>query len=121
VLEEKPWQRFDPAQARRLPATLGVYQLADEEGRLLYIGMAGAREPFGLRGRLLRHFDPAQEPNPVIRQGARCFRYEVNLQYTSRWLELLGRYLAQQGQLPPANQAAPWELPPSFRKKAASK
>jgi len=121
MLERKPWQPLEAATVAKVPGTLGVYQLADADGNVLYIGVANAREPFGLRGRLLRHVDPAAETNPVIRERATAFRYEVNLQYTTRWIELLDGFLAQHGQLPLGNVAAPEELPPSVRRRLTAR
>lgn len=101
----KPWQRFDPAQAKAVPATVGVYELADGEGRTIFIGCAGAKEPFGLRGCLSRHFS-SDEPNPVLRDRARLFRYEVTQQYLSRYRELLILHREEFGQLPTGQPAA---------------
>lgn len=111
----KPWTSFDPSQLRRLPAALGVYELGDEEGNVIYIGCAGGRDAFGLRGRIAHHFDPAQESNPVIQERARLYRYEVNSSYMTRWSELLTLYREEHGRLPEGNEAAPGELPPLGR------
>jgi hypothetical protein len=118
MLERKPWQPLERTRVERVPATVGVYELGDEEGRVVYIGAAGAREPFGLRGRLLRHLNPGSEINRVIRERARLFRYEVNVQYTTRWIELLKRFLSECGRLPVGNAEALDELPPSVRRTA---
>ena len=48
---KKPWTAWDDAlDYRRLPGAMGVYELADADHRTLYIGKAGGRSPFGLRG-----------------------------------------------------------------------
>jgi hypothetical protein len=96
---DKPWQPLTAETATRLPGQLGVYQIADGKGTVLYIGQAGARSPFGLRSELLRE---AKE------RGAGCqFRVEVNQQYHTRWLELLMVHQADHGALPADNAKNP--------------
>ena len=97
---EKPWIQLTSETVRALPAQLGVYQLADAEGRVVYIGCAGGRSLFGLRGELER----ALNERPA---GAARFRYEVNQQYTSRHRELMMLHLADHGALPAVNAADP--------------
>ena len=97
---EKPWIELTPEAVKALPGQLGVYQLADVEGRVVYIGFAGGRSLFGLRSELER----ALEERP---SGAARFRTEVNQQYTSRYQELLMLHVADHGSLPVANQAEP--------------
>jgi hypothetical protein len=96
---DKPWQPLTAETAAGLPGQLGVYQVADAKGSVLYIGQAGARSPFGLRSELQREL---QE------RGAGCqFRIEVNQQYRSRWFELLMVHQADNGALPPDNARNP--------------
>jgi hypothetical protein len=96
---DKPWQPLTEATATRLPGQLGVYQIADSSGEVLYIGQAGARTPFGLRSELQREFRA---------RGPGCqFRVEVNQQYRSRWFELLMVHQADHGALPPDNAKNP--------------
>ncbi len=96
---DKPWRPLTPEEATRLPGQLGVYQIADAKGSVLFIGQAGARSPFGLRSELLRE---AQD------RGSGCqFRVEVNMQYRSRWFELLMVHQADHGSLPPDNAKNP--------------
>ena len=57
-------------RATRLPGQLGVYQVADAQGTVLYIGQAGARSPFGLRSELQRELEERGEGHQ--------FRVEVN-------------------------------------------
>ena len=96
---DKPWQPLTAETARRLPGQLGVYQVADARGGVLYIGHAGARSPFGLRSELEREFKE---------RGDGCqFRVEVNQQYRSRWFELLMVHQADHGSLPPDNARNP--------------
>ena len=79
----KAWLAPDPPALRQIPAVLGVYELADTAGVVIYIGMAGGREPFGLRGRIEAHFSD-QELNPVLRERAALYRWESNQQYTTQ-------------------------------------
>jgi len=95
-------------EAHRLSGSNGIYEIADEAGRLLYVGYAGSRARYGLRGKLMEHFSD-RELNPEIRDKARFFRYEVTSSYLSRWTEVIGRY-NQLGRLPPANEKT-GELP----------
>ena len=97
---EKPWLALTPEAVKALPGQLGVYQLADAEGRVVYIGFAGGRSLFGLRSELER----ALKERPG---GAARFRTEVNQQYTSRHLELLMLHVADYGSLPVVNAGDP--------------
>ena len=96
---DKPWQPLTAEAAGRLPGQLGVYQIADAKGAILYIGQAGARSPFGLRSELSRE---AEERGPCCQ-----FRVDVNMQYRSRWFELLMVHHADHGALPPDNARNP--------------
>ena len=96
---DKPWRPLTADSAARLPGQLGVYQVADAGGAILFIGQAGARSPFGLRSELQREF---------TERGEGChFRVEVNQQYRTRWLELLMVHQADHGRLPPDNAKNP--------------
>jgi hypothetical protein len=97
---EKPWLDLTPAAVKALPGQLGVYQLADADERVVYIGFAGGRSLFGLRSELER----ALRDRPA---GATRFRTEVNQQYTSRYQELLMLHVADHGALPVVNAADP--------------
>ena len=96
---DKPWKPLTAETAARLPGQLGVYQIADAKGAVLFIGQAGARSPFGLRSELQRE---ARE-----RGAGHQFRVEVNQQYRTRWFELLMVYQADHGCLPPDNAKNP--------------
>lgn len=96
---DKPWQPLTPERVAKLPGQLGVYQVADAGGTVVYIGQAGARAPFGLRSELQRE---AAERGP-----GHQFRVEVNQQYRSRWFELLMVHRADHGALPADNAANP--------------
>lgn len=110
----KPWISASASAVRAVPAVVGVYEIADAEGELLYIGQAGGREPFGLRSRLAGHFSGV-DSNPVLRERAHSFRWEANQQYTTRRLEMLMQY--QRGEAadwPPANAAGDWRDQPQL-------
>jgi hypothetical protein len=109
----KNWDEFRDVPvwgppARKLSGSNGIYELADENMRVVYVGYAGSRARYGLRGKLMDHFSD-REPNLEIRGKARYFRYEVTSSYLSRWTEVIGRY-NQLDALPPANRHAR-ELP----------
>jgi hypothetical protein len=93
---DKPWTRLTPDNISGLTGHLGVYQLADDTGEIVYIGMAGGRSLQGLRGALSEalHAPPA---------GATQFRCEVNMAYHTRYLELLQAYRYDHGRLPIGN------------------
>jgi hypothetical protein len=96
---DKPWQPLTAETATRLPGQLGVYQVADASGTVLYIGHAGARSAFGLRSELQREHKE---------RGDGCqFRVEVNQQYRSRWFELLMLHQADHSSLPADNAKNP--------------
>jgi hypothetical protein len=97
---EKPWIELTPEAVRALPGQLGVYQLADAAGRVVYVGFAGGRSLFGLRSELERAL--GDRPGGAVR-----FRTEVNQQYTTRYQELLMLHVADYGSLPVVNQADP--------------
>ena len=96
---EKPWLPLAPDEVERAPGHLGVYEIATSSGEVVYVGFAGGRSLFGLRGALREELE-RREP------GAQ-FRYEVNAQYSSRYRELLMVHRADRGQLPRDNAANP--------------
>jgi hypothetical protein len=91
---DKPWLPLTPEAVRSLPGQLGVYQLADEAGQVVYIGYAGGRSLFGLRGEVEKHLGDGR---------VRSFRAEVNQQYQTRWRELLMLHRAQHDVTPELN------------------
>jgi hypothetical protein len=87
---------------------MGVYQLAVDDGDVVYIGMAGGLSRFGLRGELLAAIDAgdmnaAQFGLAAQFRLATQFRLEVTTAYFSRYRELLAAYLADHGKLPVGN------------------
>jgi hypothetical protein len=93
---DKPWIALTADNVAQVAGHLGVYQLANGTGEIVYIGVAGGRSPFGLKGMLT---DVLRAP-PA---GATQFRYEVNMAYHSRYLELLQAYRHDYGRLPAGN------------------
>lgn len=96
---DKPWRPLTAEEATRLPGQLGVYQVADANGTIVFIGQAGARTAFGLRSELQREFKE--------RGDGYQFRVEVNMQYRTRWFELLMVHKADHGSLPVDNAKNP--------------
>jgi hypothetical protein len=93
---DKPWIPLTEENVATLPGHLGVYELANGAGEIVYIGVAGGRSPFGLKGALVE----ALQLPPA---GATQFRYEVNMAYHTRYLELLQAYRYDYGRLPVGN------------------
>lgn len=96
---DKPWRPLTAEEAKRLPGQLGVYQVADAHGTIVFIGQAGARSAFGLRSELQRELSE--------RGDGYQFRVEVNMQYRTRWFELLMVHKADHGSLPADNAKNP--------------
>ena len=93
---EKPWRALSAEGVEELRGHLGVYQLGNDAGEIVYIGVAGGRSLFGLKGELLK----ALEDPPA---GATQFRVEVNMAYRTRHFELLQAYWNDHDALPAAN------------------
>jgi hypothetical protein len=98
----KPWQRLTAEAVRGLPGQLGVFQLGNADGTVIYIGYAGGRSLFGLRS--------AVDAARVAIAGATQFRHEITMQYLSRYKELLMLHVADNGKLPAHNRDAPTSL-----------
>jgi hypothetical protein len=91
----KPWRELDQPGVQALPGQLGVYEVGDVAGEVVRIGVADARQPFGLRSALaaeLQRFGPGHR-----------FRMETTHAYRSRHLELLMLHLHDHGRLPAGN------------------
>ena len=91
---DKPWQTLEEAYTR-LRGNMGVFQLADEAGEVLYIGFAGGGSQYGLGG----------EVRSLAAQisAAAQVRWEVTTAYQSRYRELLSVHQADHGALPKHN------------------
>jgi hypothetical protein len=111
----KPWQDATPENLGRAPAALGVYEIGDAHGTLLYIGFAGGRSRYGLRGEITNRIG-RDDPNAADAGGTK-FRYEVNQMYLTRYVELLEREVKASGSLPPRN-LLPGEYIPSTVRRA---
>jgi hypothetical protein len=92
----KPFTPFSAAEVEKLPGHMGVFELADAGGEVVYIGYAGGRSLFGLRGELGALLNVS---------GASQFRTEVNTAYLTRYQELLMAFMADHGRLPAENDA----------------
>ena len=92
-----PWRDLNDAEVAALPGHLGVFEIGDACGSTLELGFAGGRSRFGLRSAIA---EAAAKHDRAAR-----FRYEVTMQYWSRFEELLAVHLAEHGSLPPANAA----------------
>jgi hypothetical protein len=90
------WRPLDEAQAAALQGTMGVYELADLDEVVQKIGFAGGRSLFGLRSEL-------QTALAERGAGTTLFRIEENMQYMSRYDELLMVHVADHGHLPNDN------------------
>ncbi|MFZ8898394.1 MAG: DUF7508 domain-containing protein [Alphaproteobacteria bacterium] len=92
----KPWRPLTLTEAKRLSGNLGVYELSNDEGEVVFIGAATGRSLYGLRGEVM-----AKAEHPPA--GATQFRVEVNTAYRTRHGELLAVYMHDHGRLPVAN------------------
>lgn len=92
----KAWRPLTVDEAKRLSGNLGVYQLADAAGEIVYIGAATGLSRFGLRGEVA-----AKAADPPA--GATQFRVEVNTAYRTRHGELLAVHMHDHGRLPAGN------------------
>ncbi|QKR99295.1 hypothetical protein F9288_06290 [Sphingomonas sp. CL5.1] len=90
------WRPFNQEAISELSAVLGVYEIGNSTGETLRIGYAGGRSLFGLRSELVDLL------NASVPDGC-CFRVECNMQYMSRWKELLMDHVARHGSIPPLN------------------
>jgi hypothetical protein len=92
----KPWVFLTRERVERLSGQLGVYQIQSPAGEIVFIGYAGGRSLFGLRGELERQL--------AIRSPGHSFRCEVTMQYMTRYKELLMVFAADHGELPVDNR-----------------
>lgn len=91
---DKPWLSFEEALPR-IRGNLGVFQFADAQGEVLYIGFAGGDSLFGLKGEITELRERIPQATQV--------RHEVNTAYQSRFRELLMVHVADHGELPDYN------------------
>ena len=94
---DKPWRGVDEIES--LGGQLGVFELGNAEGEVLYVGFAGGRSLFGLR--------EVVEQTLAEVEGAVGFRVEITTAYRTRYQELLMVHVADHGGLPSANPPEP--------------
>jgi len=94
---DKPWIEFSKESIDRVTGHLGVYQLANAGKEIIYIGIAGARTRFGLRGELQKWLE-------LDDIATSFFRLEVTMAYKTRHVELLQTFLHDFKRLPLANK-----------------
>ena len=111
----KAWQEYDPPTTPRLPAMLGVYEIGDSAGNVLYIGFAGGKSRYGLRGEIMARLNKVGN----AAAPASKFRYEVNMMYMTRFVELLEKQQDAAGGLPPANTIPGEYVPKVVRQRSA--
>ncbi|MGE0699865.1 MAG: hypothetical protein AB7O57_12285 [Hyphomicrobiaceae bacterium] len=96
----KAWVPLTPEIVKKLPGQLGVFQLADAKGDVVFIGFAGGRSLFGVRSEIEKAM-----ADPSI--SASQFRVEINQQYTTRYQELLMLHVHDHGSVPTGNVGKP--------------
>ena len=96
------WRRLDnlPVARGRDPMP-GVYELADEDRNVIYIGMSNRDVP----GRLKQHLS---RPG-IIRERAVWWRYEYSRLPAAHEARLLEEFVLRHGKLPECNSAKPLE------------
>ena len=90
----KPWLPLAQA-VQMLRGHLGVFELGDADGKIIFIGFAGGKSRFGLKSEVAA--SAAGIP------GAVQARYEITTAYHTRYRELLMVHKADHGVLPEAN------------------
>jgi hypothetical protein len=78
----KPWLDATSDVLAEIPVGTGVYEIRDPTGDVIDIGYAGSKEPFGLRSALQRLVHD-------LDSDALQLRYELHVQYHSRYVELV--------------------------------
>lgn len=93
------WRRLTALPARRgRDAAPGVYELADEDKTLLYIGQSAKDVPNRIRQHL--------QKNHCIRERACYWRFSYSRIPQAEEADHLARYTAQHGELPPCNRTS---------------
>ena len=96
VRMNKPWIDLNELNLGKIACHLGVYQLANKNYDIVYIGVANAMTKFCLKGELLSFLNRKQ-------LGACYFRSEVNMAYKTRYVELLQVFYYDHKRLPIGN------------------
>src|SRR5579872_1689647 len=92
------WRQLEPESIAQVGGHMGVYELSSPKGDVIFVGYAGGRSVFGLRGEL-----EAKRAANAARDT--WFRCEVTTAYLSRYKEVLMVHLADHGSLPVENDA----------------
>ena len=90
----KPWIPIAEADSK-LKGHMGVFQLADAQGELIYMGFAGGKSIYGLRGEVAAASAQFDE--------AASYRIEITTSYMTRFRELMMVYIADNGHPPRLN------------------
>ena len=93
----KKWSVYNKEKVKTVPDVCGVYELADSNGNVLYIGEGRLRE------RLFSHFSNAPEPTPGV-SLFRCEKTGSKRRCVERQNALLAEYRRKYGRLPKYNQ-----------------
>lgn len=88
------WIELEETAVAKLHANPGVYELGDDVGQTLLISYAGGKSLFGLRGEVAKY---------IGHEKASKFRVEQNMQYISRWKELMMFFRSQHDRIPELN------------------
>ena len=94
VRMSKDWEPIGHALGR-LKGQMGVFELGDANGQVIFIGYAGGKSLHGLRGEVAAKSEELD--------AARIVRTEVTTAYMTRYRELLMVHQADHGRLPEAN------------------
>jgi len=95
---EKTWLPLTAANLKAVKGQLGVYQLGSEEDGVTFIGYAGGKSLFGLKGELQSRLASGPDTS---------FRLEVTTAYQTRYRELLMIHIADHGVPPRDNGDLP--------------
>lgn len=92
------WQPLDRESVAKVGGHMGVYELSSPKGDVVFVGFAGGRSVFGLRGEL-------EDKLASHRDRDTWFRHEITTAYLSRYKEVLMVHVADNGSLPAENDA----------------
>ena len=80
----------------RLKGNLGVFQFANVQHEVVFIGFAGGKSQFGLKGEVALALDKYSD--------IAAFRFEITTAYHTRYRELLMAHIADHDTLPHYNE-----------------
>ena len=108
------WRSIDRLPAKRgRDAMPGVYELADADRWLIYIGQSGRDVP----NRIRQH----RERNSCISERVAFWRYRYSRIPRSEEAHLLASYAERHGTLPPCNRSGQLERDPAARYRERSR